>query len=200
MMFTISIQELIRTKKNPLSTSSAGKFSSSLLLLPSLFCCCCWTCLLLSYNILIGHLCDVMLSVSRTGTLVAACLLLALGFMLLTWTSIQAGNKRAILLLACAITCGYIYQVNITIDTFEITCKQSLAWIAISSSMWVFEQAIFLAYRLMRSQRKLMIMRWQQTDYQSKRFIWVTFLNHFGQLWMYQNAFRVEIFLLCCHC
>ncbi|XP_024021711.1 2-carboxy-1,4-naphthoquinone phytyltransferase, chloroplastic isoform X2 [Morus notabilis] len=47
---------------------------------------------------------------SRTGTLVAACLLLALGFMLLTWTSIQAGNKRAILLLACAITCGYIYQ------------------------------------------------------------------------------------------
>ncbi|PON85380.1 2-carboxy-1,4-naphthoquinone phytyltransferase [Trema orientale] len=47
---------------------------------------------------------------SRTGTLVAAYSLLALGSTLLTWTSIQAGSKRAILLLACAITCGYIYQ------------------------------------------------------------------------------------------
>ncbi|XP_059648024.1 2-carboxy-1,4-naphthoquinone phytyltransferase, chloroplastic isoform X2 [Cornus florida] len=47
---------------------------------------------------------------SRTGTLFAAYLLLALGFMGLTWASIEAGNVRAILLLACAITCGYIYQ------------------------------------------------------------------------------------------
>ncbi|KAL5551031.1 hypothetical protein UlMin_001207 [Ulmus minor] len=47
---------------------------------------------------------------SRTVTLVAAYSLLALGFMLLTWTSIQAGNRRAILLLACAIICGAIYQ------------------------------------------------------------------------------------------
>ncbi|XP_062073548.1 2-carboxy-1,4-naphthoquinone phytyltransferase, chloroplastic isoform X2 [Humulus lupulus] len=47
---------------------------------------------------------------SRTGTLVAAYLLLALGFILLTWTSIQAGSNRAILLLTCATACGYIYQ------------------------------------------------------------------------------------------
>uniref|UniRef100_A0A803R3B3 Uncharacterized protein n=1 Tax=Cannabis sativa TaxID=3483 RepID=A0A803R3B3_CANSA len=47
---------------------------------------------------------------SRTGTLVAAYFLLSLGFILLTWISIQAGSKRAILLLTSAITCGYIYQ------------------------------------------------------------------------------------------
>ncbi|KAK3034814.1 hypothetical protein RJ639_033719 [Escallonia herrerae] len=47
---------------------------------------------------------------SRTGTLFAACLLLALGFMGLTWVSLEAGNTRSILLLASAITCGYIYQ------------------------------------------------------------------------------------------
>ncbi|CAB4289712.1 unnamed protein product [Prunus armeniaca] len=47
---------------------------------------------------------------SRTGTLVAAYLLLALGFLGLAWVSFEAGNMRAILLLACAIMCGYIYQ------------------------------------------------------------------------------------------
>uniref|UniRef100_A0A5B6YM51 1,4-dihydroxy-2-naphthoate polyprenyltransferase n=1 Tax=Davidia involucrata TaxID=16924 RepID=A0A5B6YM51_DAVIN len=47
---------------------------------------------------------------SRTGTLITAHLLLALGFMGLTWASIEAGNMRSILLLACAIICGYIYQ------------------------------------------------------------------------------------------
>lgn len=52
-----------------------------------------------------------MCSVSRTGTLVAAYLLLALGFLGLAWVSFEAGNVRAILLLACAIMCGYIYQV-----------------------------------------------------------------------------------------
>lgn len=48
---------------------------------------------------------------SRTGTLVAACMLLALGFVGLAWVSVEAGNVRSMLLLACAITCGYIYQV-----------------------------------------------------------------------------------------
>ncbi|KAA8545625.1 hypothetical protein F0562_020409 [Nyssa sinensis] len=47
---------------------------------------------------------------SRTGTLITAYLLLAFGFMGLTWASIEAGNMRSILLLACAIICGYIYQ------------------------------------------------------------------------------------------
>ncbi|KAK2971789.1 hypothetical protein RJ640_018478 [Escallonia rubra] len=47
---------------------------------------------------------------SRTGTLFAACLLLAFGVMGLTWVSLEAGNTRSILLLASAITCGYIYQ------------------------------------------------------------------------------------------
>ncbi|KAK3027457.1 hypothetical protein RJ639_041063 [Escallonia herrerae] len=47
---------------------------------------------------------------SPTGTLFAACLLLALGFMGLTWVSLEVGNTRSILLLASAITCGYIYQ------------------------------------------------------------------------------------------
>ncbi|XP_034229203.1 2-carboxy-1,4-naphthoquinone phytyltransferase, chloroplastic isoform X3 [Prunus dulcis] len=49
---------------------------------------------------------------SRTGTLVAAYLLLALGFLGLAWVSFEAGNMRAILLLACAIMCGYIYQIE----------------------------------------------------------------------------------------
>ncbi|OUZ99611.1 UbiA prenyltransferase family [Macleaya cordata] len=47
---------------------------------------------------------------SRTGTLVAAYTLLALGFMGLTWACIEAGDIRSIYLLACSITLGYIYQ------------------------------------------------------------------------------------------
>ncbi|KAB1206834.1 1,4-dihydroxy-2-naphthoate polyprenyltransferase, chloroplastic, partial [Morella rubra] len=47
---------------------------------------------------------------SRTGTLIAAYSFLALGFMGLTWASMEAGNMRSLILLACAIVCGYIYQ------------------------------------------------------------------------------------------
>ncbi|KDP40919.1 hypothetical protein JCGZ_24918 [Jatropha curcas] len=47
---------------------------------------------------------------SRSGTLFAAYLSLALGFLGLTRTSLGAGNVQAILLLACAVICGYIYQ------------------------------------------------------------------------------------------
>ncbi|ESR37050.1 2-carboxy-1,4-naphthoquinone phytyltransferase [Citrus sinensis] len=47
---------------------------------------------------------------SRTGTLVTAYLLLVLGFIGLTWASVEAGNLRAIMLLTCAVICGYIYQ------------------------------------------------------------------------------------------
>ncbi|KAI7740657.1 hypothetical protein M8C21_002797 [Ambrosia artemisiifolia] len=47
---------------------------------------------------------------SRSGTLVAALLLLAVGSMGLVWASMDAGNMRSMLLLASAITCGYIYQ------------------------------------------------------------------------------------------
>ncbi|KAJ9705837.1 hypothetical protein PVL29_003778 [Vitis rotundifolia] len=47
---------------------------------------------------------------SRTGTHAAAYALLALGFVGLSWASMVAGNFRAILLLACAVICGYIYQ------------------------------------------------------------------------------------------
>ena len=59
-------------------------------------------------NWLIG---TVLFDGSRTGTLVAAVLSLILGFMGLSWASLEAGNVRSILLLASAITCGYIYQV-----------------------------------------------------------------------------------------
>ncbi|CAK9174057.1 unnamed protein product [Ilex paraguariensis] len=47
---------------------------------------------------------------SRTGTIVAAWLLLALGFMGLTWVAVEAANMRSLFLLASAVTCGYIYQ------------------------------------------------------------------------------------------
>ncbi|XWS54531.1 hypothetical protein CRYUN_Cryun10bG0097000 [Craigia yunnanensis] len=47
---------------------------------------------------------------SRSGPLIAAYLSLALGFMGLTWASVDAGNMRSLLLLACAIICGYVYQ------------------------------------------------------------------------------------------
>ncbi|KAK4847180.1 hypothetical protein QYF36_026674 [Acer negundo] len=47
---------------------------------------------------------------SRIGTLVAAYSLLILGFIGLSWVSVEAGNMRAILLLTCAVICGYIYQ------------------------------------------------------------------------------------------
>ncbi|XP_048231765.1 2-carboxy-1,4-naphthoquinone phytyltransferase, chloroplastic isoform X2 [Ricinus communis] len=47
---------------------------------------------------------------SRSGTSIAAYLSLGLGFVGLTWTSLGASSMQAILLLACAITCGYIYQ------------------------------------------------------------------------------------------
>ncbi|GMH10210.1 hypothetical protein Nepgr_012051 [Nepenthes gracilis] len=47
---------------------------------------------------------------SRTGTLVAAYLLLALGLLGLTLVSAEAGNLRSMLLLSSAIICGYVYQ------------------------------------------------------------------------------------------
>ncbi|OMO84886.1 UbiA prenyltransferase family [Corchorus capsularis] len=47
---------------------------------------------------------------SRLGPFIAAYLSLAVGFMGLTWVAADAGNMRSLLLLACAITCGYIYQ------------------------------------------------------------------------------------------
>lgn len=52
---------------------------------------------------------------SRTGTIVAAYSLLALGFLGLTQASIEAGDMRSMLLLASATTCGYIYQVKISL-------------------------------------------------------------------------------------
>ncbi|MFS7979237.1 putative 1,4-dihydroxy-2-naphthoate polyprenyltransferase [Helianthus anomalus] len=47
---------------------------------------------------------------SRSGTLMAALLFLGVGSMGLVWASMEAGNVRSMLLLASAITCGYIYQ------------------------------------------------------------------------------------------
>ncbi|KAL9264639.1 2-carboxy-1,4-naphthoquinone phytyltransferase, chloroplastic-like protein [Drosera capensis] len=47
---------------------------------------------------------------SRTGTLVAANLLLALGSVGLTLIAVEAGTFRSMLLLASAIFCGYVYQ------------------------------------------------------------------------------------------
>ncbi|XP_074313017.1 2-carboxy-1,4-naphthoquinone phytyltransferase, chloroplastic [Silene latifolia] len=47
---------------------------------------------------------------SRTGTLAAANLLLAVGLSGLAWVALDAGSVRSILLLLCAVVCGYIYQ------------------------------------------------------------------------------------------
>ncbi|XP_047319422.1 2-carboxy-1,4-naphthoquinone phytyltransferase, chloroplastic [Impatiens glandulifera] len=53
---------------------------------------------------------NIIGSGSRTGTLIAAFMLLALGFGGLVWASIDASNIRALLLLASAVICGCIYQ------------------------------------------------------------------------------------------
>ncbi|KAL4588545.1 hypothetical protein LXL04_001436 [Taraxacum kok-saghyz] len=47
---------------------------------------------------------------SRSLTLTTALAFLGLGCIGLVWASMEAGNIRSILLLASAITCGYIYQ------------------------------------------------------------------------------------------
>ncbi|KAL7599683.1 hypothetical protein Lser_V15G24384 [Lactuca serriola] len=47
---------------------------------------------------------------SRSMTLTAALVFLGLGCMGILWASMEAGNVRSTLLLASAITCGYIYQ------------------------------------------------------------------------------------------
>ncbi|GLT94375.1 hypothetical protein SLE2022_121180 [Rubroshorea leprosula] len=47
---------------------------------------------------------------SRSAAIIAAYLSLFLGFFGLTWASADARNMRSILLLSCAIICGYIYQ------------------------------------------------------------------------------------------
>ncbi|KAL4362197.1 hypothetical protein GQ457_04G003840 [Hibiscus cannabinus] len=47
---------------------------------------------------------------SRSGPLIAAYLSLSLGFVGLSWASVDAGSPRSLILLACAIFCGYIYQ------------------------------------------------------------------------------------------
>ncbi|KAL1534349.1 glutathione S-conjugate-exporting ATPase Abc4 [Salvia divinorum] len=52
----------------------------------------------------------VNLAGSRTGTHVFAWMLLALGFIGLSWVSVEAGSLRSILLLSYAIICGYVYQ------------------------------------------------------------------------------------------
>jgi len=43
---------------------------------------------------------------------IAAYSSLLLGFAGLAWTSTAEGNIHAILFLACAILCGYVYQVT----------------------------------------------------------------------------------------
>ncbi|KAK9110993.1 hypothetical protein Scep_018512 [Stephania cephalantha] len=47
---------------------------------------------------------------SRTGTLVAAYVFLFIGFIGFAWVFREAGSIRPLLLLTCAIICGYIYQ------------------------------------------------------------------------------------------
>lgn len=47
---------------------------------------------------------------NRSGAAFAAYLSLFLGVFGLTWASADAGNMRSLLLLACAFSCGYIYQ------------------------------------------------------------------------------------------
>ncbi|XP_024980047.1 2-carboxy-1,4-naphthoquinone phytyltransferase, chloroplastic isoform X2 [Cynara cardunculus var. scolymus] len=59
---------------------------------------------------------------SRSGTLIAALVLLGLGSMGLVWASVEAGNIRSILLLVSAVTCGYIYQGgSTTVERLPIT-------------------------------------------------------------------------------
>lgn len=69
---------------------------------------------------------------SRTGTLVAAYACLALGFTGLTWASIEAANLQAILLLVCAIFCGYIYQVGKLdhANTKKMVLLDSVNWLS----------------------------------------------------------------------
>ncbi|KAJ6860236.1 hypothetical protein NC651_036559 [Populus alba x Populus x berolinensis] len=49
---------------------------------------------------------------SRSVAFIAAYSSLLLGFAGLAWTSMGGGNIHAILFLACAILCGYVYQVT----------------------------------------------------------------------------------------
>ncbi|KAK3199200.1 hypothetical protein Dsin_022615, partial [Dipteronia sinensis] len=54
---------------------------------------------------------------SRIGTFVAAYLLLILGFIGLSWASVEAGNMRAILLLTL---CSYM-RLYISVPTFRLS-------------------------------------------------------------------------------
>ncbi|KAE8672779.1 1,4-dihydroxy-2-naphthoate polyprenyltransferase [Hibiscus syriacus] len=47
---------------------------------------------------------------SRSEPLIAAYLSLAIVFIGLSWISVDAGSMRSLILLACAIFCGYVYQ------------------------------------------------------------------------------------------
>ncbi|RYR17532.1 hypothetical protein Ahy_B03g062243 isoform B [Arachis hypogaea] len=60
---------------------------------------------------------------SRNGTFVAAYLCFALGFIGLTWASVQARNMPSIVLLACAIICGYVYQVSKAFAVSAVSLK-----------------------------------------------------------------------------
>ncbi|KAL5982267.1 hypothetical protein ACLOJK_016338 [Asimina triloba] len=53
---------------------------------------------------------------SRTATLFAANVSLALGFIGLAWGSLEAGDISSISLLTGAILCGYVYQVRLGTD------------------------------------------------------------------------------------
>lgn len=75
------------------------------------------------YDKTIGWFCILLFWGSRTGTFIAACISLVLGLSGLILASVEAGNLRSILLLASAITCGYIYQVW---QPFFILCNTNL--------------------------------------------------------------------------
>ncbi|KAK1262703.1 hypothetical protein QJS04_geneDACA018419 [Acorus gramineus] len=58
-----------------------------------------------------------VLTSSRSLTHIAAMASLTFGFFGLIWVSMEVGDIRSVLLLSCAIICGYIYQVRIGTQT-----------------------------------------------------------------------------------
>lgn len=103
MMFMILIRGQIKTKKNLLSIYLAGILNIHSDIHE-------YTWL----NWLKNEITIVILHISRSRgvTQFAANASLALGFMGLFWACAEAGDIRFIILVTCAILCGYVYQVS----------------------------------------------------------------------------------------
>ncbi|KAA3482533.1 1,4-dihydroxy-2-naphthoate polyprenyltransferase, chloroplastic isoform X1 [Gossypium australe] len=124
------------------------------------------------------------LNLSRSGPLIAAYSSLALGFIGLTWASADARNMRSLLLLGCAIFCGYVYQVLLQCPPFRLS-YQGLGEPLCFAAFGPFATTAF--YLLLGSTREIIFLPLTHTVLSASMLVGLTttlilFCSHFHQV------------------